>query len=364
MIDVDIEQRLGTFDLAVAFRAEAPVVGLFGRSGSGKTSVINAIAGITRPARGSIVIDGTRLFDSAAGINLRPEHRRIAYVFQDDLLFPHLDVRANLLYGYRLRPAPDHFIDQRRVIELLGLDGLLDRSTTALSGGEKQRVAIGRALLAQPRILLLDEPLAALDSQRKSEILAYIERLRDQLHIPIIYVSHSVEEIMRLTDTVVILADGKCLATGKTAEVMGRADLQSATDVGDPGSLVEAQVVEHDVVEDLTTLAFDGGTLLLPRLDAAVGDRFRTRIRARDVSLALVRPYGISILNVLPGRVTAIHDQDHDATFVDVQLAVGKASLIARITRRSLRELHVAIGEELYALIKAVSLDKRSIVDD
>jgi molybdate transport system ATP-binding protein len=333
MIDVAIQQRLGTFELAVAFRAEAPVVGLFGRSGSGKTSVINAIAGITHPESGSIVIDGTRLFDSSAGINLPPEARRIAYVFQDDLLFPHLNVRANLQYGLRLRPPRDRFIDQDKVIALLGLEGLLTEARLVVRRREAA-VAIGRALLAQPRIMLLDEPLAALDSQRKSEILRYIERLRDQLHIPIIYVSHSVEEVMRLTDTVVILAEGKCIAVGKTAEVLGRADMQSATDGRDVGSVIEANVVEHDVAENLTTLAFDGGRLLMPLLKAAIGDRFRARVSARDVSLALVRPYGISILNVLPARVAAIHDQDHDAAFVDVQLAIGNTSLTARITRR------------------------------
>ena len=230
MIAVDIEQTLGTFRLSVAFRVDVPVIGLFGRSGSGKTSVINAIAGIATPARGAIHIDGTCLFDSARGIDVAPESRRIGYVFQESLLFPHLDVRANLLYGHRLRPAAEHFIDVDKVVALLGLGALLDRRTRALSGGEKQRVAIGRALLAQPRIMLLDEPLASLDAPRKREILDYIRRLRDELSIPIVYVSHSLDEIARLTDTAVILAEGTCLGVGPVREMARRLQAQRRGD--------------------------------------------------------------------------------------------------------------------------------------
>src|SRR6478609_6692472 len=171
MIDVDIEQRLGAFELKVAFRAEAPIVGLFGRSGSGKTTVVNALAGTSRPQRGRIVINGETLFDSARGIDLPPERRRLGYVFQDDLLFPHLDVESNLMYGYRRAPASTRVIEPAQVVDLLGLKALLQRSTHALSGGERQRVAIGRALLAQPRLLLMDEPLASLDAQRRDEVL-------------------------------------------------------------------------------------------------------------------------------------------------------------------------------------------------
>jgi molybdate transport system ATP-binding protein len=202
MIDIDIEQRLGTFQLAVKFAVDAPIVGLFGRSGSGKTSVVNAIAGISKPLRGQIRLNDAVLFDAVQGIDLLPEERRVGYVFQDALLFPHMDVESNLLYGQRLRPPRDCFIDEGRVVELLGRSALLRRRPKTLSGGEKQRVAIGRALLAQPRILLMDEPLAALDVPRRTEILDYIERLRDELDIPIVYVSHSVTEISRLADTV------------------------------------------------------------------------------------------------------------------------------------------------------------------
>ena len=217
MIDVDIAQRIGRFALDVKFSVDAPVVGLFGPSGSGKTSVVNAIAGVQRPDRGTIRVNGEVLFDSVKRIDVRPEHRRVGYVFQDALLFPHLDVSANLTYGQRLRASSQRVIHEDHVVELLGLAALLDRRPRTLSGGERQRVAIGRALLAQPRILLMDEPLASLDQERKLEVLDYIERLRDDLRIPIVYVSHSAEEVKRLADAVVLLSQGRCVAVGDTA---------------------------------------------------------------------------------------------------------------------------------------------------
>jgi molybdate transport system ATP-binding protein len=359
MIDVDIEQPLGAFRLAVRFAAEAPIVGLFGRSGAGKSSVINAIAGITRPRRGHIRINDVYLFDAAKGIDLPPEKRRIGCVFQDALLFPHMDVESNLLYGQRLRPAGERVIDEARVVDLLGLGALLRRAPKMLSGGERQRVAIGRALLAQPRILLMDEPLASLDVPRRTEILDYIERLRDELDIPIVYVSHSVAEISRLADTVVVLSEGRCLAAGDVDDVMGRLDLRPATGRYEAGSLIETRVAAHDLSDQLTTLAFDGGELIVPHLDAAIGERVRARIRARDVSLATQRPAEISILNILPGCITAM-----DAAagpVVDVQLAVGGTTFSARITQRSFQQLGIHVGQNVYALVKAVSLDRRSV---
>jgi molybdate transport system ATP-binding protein len=359
MIDIDIEQQFGAFRLAVKFSANAPIVGLFGRSGSGKTSVINAIAGIAKPLRGFIRINDAVLFDAARHIDLPPEERRVGYVFQDALLFPHLDVESNLLYGQRLRSPGDRFIEEVRVIELLGLQALLRRKPKALSGGERQRVAIGRALLTQPRILLMDEPLASLDVPRKTEILDYIERLRDELNIPIVYVSHSVTEITRLADTVVVLSDGRCLAVGDVDEVMGRLDLKPATGRYEAGSVLDTRVAAHHSEDQLTTLAFDGGELIVPHLDASIGERVRARIRARDVSLSIQKPKGISILNVLSARVTAIDEET--GPIVDLQLTVGSATLVARITRRSFQQLGISTGQELYALVKAVSFDQRSV---
>jgi molybdate transport system ATP-binding protein len=358
MIDVDIEQRFGAFELQVAFRAEAPIVGLFGRSGSGKTSVVNALAGTSRPQRGRIVINGETLFDSARGIDLPPDKRRLGYVFQDGLLFPHLDVESNLRYGLHRAPAAARVIDPAHVIQLLGLEALLHRLPDKLSGGEKPRVAIGRALLAQPRLLLMDEPLASLDVLRQSEVLRYIEQLRDDLRIPIVYVSHAVGEITRLADTVVLLADGKALAYGPVDEVMGRIDLRPHTGRYESGSVIETVVASHDLTYGLTKLRFDGGELIVPNVEALGGERVRVRIRARDVSLATTRPAGLSVLNVLPASLVAISASE--GPIVEVQLQIGQATLLARITRKSLRELALRDGQRVYALIKAVSLDRRS----
>ncbi|MEP6996355.1 MAG: molybdenum ABC transporter ATP-binding protein [Betaproteobacteria bacterium] len=359
MIDVDIEQRLGAFELAVAFRAEAPIVGLFGRSGSGKTSVVNALAGTSRPHRGRIVINGETLFDSARGIDLPPERRRLGYVFQDGLLFPHLDVEANLLYGLHRAPAAARVIEPAHVVELLGLRSLLRRLPNNLSGGEKQRVAIGRALLAQPRLLLMDEPLASLDVPRQNEVLRYIEQLRDDLHIPIVYVSHAVGEITRLADTVVLLAEGKALASGPVDEVMGRPDLRPHTGRYESGSVLETVVAAHDLNFGLTTLRFDGGELVVPNVEALVGERVRVRIRARDVALAIARPAGLSVLNILPAAIVAISAEE--GPIAEVQVRVGRLPLLARITRRSVQELELREGRQVYALVKAVSLDRRSV---
>ena len=359
MINVDIEQQLGAFRLDVKFSAEAPIVGLFGRSGSGKTSVVNAIAGIAKPRRGSIRVNEEVLYDATEHIDLPPNERRVGYVFQDSLLFPHMDVESNLRYGQRLRPPEERYIAESRIVDLLGLSTLLRRRSRALSGGEKQRVAIGRALLAQPRILLMDEPLASLDIPRKMEILAYVERLRDELRIPIVYVSHSVTEIARLADTVVVLSDGKCIASGAVDEVMGRFGFNPATGWHDSGTVLDTRVAAQNIEDQLTTLAFDGGELVVPHLDAAVGERVRARISARDVSLALAKPADISILNVLAAEVVAI--DEGNGPVVDLQLAVGASTLVARITRRSLRQLDIRTGLQVHALVKAVAFDEGSV---
>ena len=359
MIDIDIEKRLGAFELAVRFAADAPVVGLFGPSGSGKSSVVNAIAGILKPERGSIRIDGATLLDTRRRIDVPVQRRRIGYVFQDALLFPHLDVESNLLYGLRLRASEERFVDRTRVIALLGLQALLRRRPGTLSGGERQRVAIGRALLAQPRILLMDEPLAALDAARKAEILDYIERLREDVRIPIVYVTHSVAEIARLADTVVLLSNGKCVAVGEVDDVLSRADVGPATARYEAASILDTRVAAHDDEDALTSLAFDGGELLVPRVHAPVGTRVRARIRARDVALSVERPHSISVLNVLAGDVTAIEEQN--GALVDVRLAIGHSVVVARVTRRSVNELRVHRGQRLHALIKAVSFDGASI---
>jgi len=359
MISVDIELDRGEFRLRARFDSDAPIVGLFGRSGSGKTSLVNAIAGIVKPRRGHIRLNNVTLFDSEERINVPAQHRRVGYVFQDALLFPHLSVESNLLYGHRLRAPGELRIETQRVIELLGLTGMLRRKPNTLSGGEKQRVAIGRALLAQPRVLLMDEPLASLDVQRKTEILDYIEALRDVLHIPIVYVSHSVPEITRLADTVVLLSDGESLAVGEADEVMGRFATGLENGGFDAGSLIDTHVLHHHPADRLTTLSFDGGELTVPLLNAATGERVRAFIQSKDVSLAIEKPRGISILNVLAGEVKAIDDAR--GAVLNVHVVVGNTVLAARITRRSLEQLRIERGQKIYVMIKAVSFDERSV---
>jgi molybdate transport system ATP-binding protein len=356
MLTVALEHTQGGFHLDASFECGAGVTALFGRSGAGKTTLINAIAGLTQPQRGRIVFDGETLFDSALGVQVRAGRRRFGYVFQEGRLFPHLTVRNNLVYSHwfdRSLQDAQHFT---HVVELLGIGHLLQRRPAQLSGGEKQRVGIGRALLAKPRLLLLDEPLASLDAPRKTEILRYLRQLRDEMHIPMVYVSHAVEEVLQLADQVVLLAAGKVVASGSVENVMGRADLASAAGLFDGGAVIEARVQSVDAADGVATLAFDGGTLTVGQLDAAVGEAVRVRIRAREVSLALVPPQQISIQNILRG---SIRDIDASHGDVNVTLMVGSATLRARVTRRALRALDLAPGKTVYALVKAVSLERR-----
>jgi molybdate transport system ATP-binding protein len=359
MLDVEVSARRGAFALDAAFRSDAPIVALFGRSGAGKSTIVNAIAGIVRPERGRIVINERTLFDSQQGIDLPPERRRVGCVFQDALLFPHLDVRANLAYGERLTPPAERFVDRERILALLGIAPLLDRRPANLSGGEKQRVAIGRALLASPRVLLLDEPLASLDGGRKAEILAYIELLRDELHLPMVYVSHAIEEVTRLADRVVVVADGRVAADGDTADVLSRHELGAVAGRAEEGVAIDTRVASHDPRFELTRLAFPGGELVVSNVDALPGEEVRVRIRARDVSLALARPANVSIQNILEARVVSLGGEY--GAIVDVELRVGEIPLIARITRKAASELGIVPGLRLHALVKAVSIDRRSV---
>jgi molybdate transport system ATP-binding protein len=360
MIEIAIERRLGDFRLAAAFTSDGTgITALFGRSGSGKTSLVNIIAGLLRPDRGTIRIGGDILFSSDRRIDLPPERRRIGYVFQDGRLFPHLSVRSNLNYGVRGRGE----IGFEAVVELLGIGHLLTRRPRDLSGGEKQRVAIGRALLSNPRLLLMDEPLASLDAPRKAQILPFVERLRDELKIPIIYVSHAMDEIIRLADTLVLLSEGSVAAVGSVAALTSRLDLRPLTGRYEAGAVIEATVARTDASDGLSELAFPGGKIVVPRVDLPGGTPVRARIRARDVSLALSVPQDISILNIFPGKIVEIADET--AAQIDVRLDIGTAlapvALWARVTARSIRSLGLAPGMRIVALVKAVALDRTSL---
>ena len=354
-LTVDIERRLGAFRLKAAFEAGEGVTALFGRSGAGKTSVVNGVAGTMRPDRGRIVINGEPVFDSERSIDVPTPRRHIGYVFQEGRLFPHLNVRQNLRYAglFSRGTTPSEFA---HIVELLGLKDLLDRRPGNLSGGEKQRAAIGRALLSRPRLLLLDEPLASLDAHRKSEVLQYIELMRDEIKVPIVYVSHAVEEVVRLADTVVLMSAGEVVAVGAPEEVMGRSDTRTSAFEG--GAVIEAKVIEQDMQYDLATLAFDGGTLTATSVDALMGEQLRVRIRARDVSIALERPQRISIQNVLHGKISEIGPERNG--IVEVSIRIGAIILRSRITARAAGQLGLAPGLEVYALVKAVSLDRHS----
>lgn len=360
MLDVDVRRRLGDFALDAVFTCPTDgIVAFFGRSGAGKTTLVNMVAGLLRPDEGRIAINGTVVFESGTGIDLPPERRRLGYVFQEGRLFPHLSVRSNLTYGYRRAPRGDHKIEFDHVVALLGLERLLARRPHDLSGGEKQRVALGRALLANPRLLLMDEPLAALDQARKEEVLPFIERLRDELAIPIIYVSHSMPELVRLADTMVLVSEGRIEAVGPLDEVTGRLDLRPLTGRYEAGGVIHATVQAQDKRYGLTELAFAGGRLTVPALDLEVGVPLRVRIRARDVALALDAPARTSFRNVVAGTVSDIGAET--GPLVDVRLDAGGAALWARITQRSLDELGLRPGKPVYALIKAVTIDRTSL---
>ncbi len=370
MIDIDISKRFSAqTEVSAKFVSDASVLALFGRSGSGKTTVVNAMAGLVKADRGYIRIDGVTLFDSERGINVAVEQRGIGYVFQDGLLFPHLNVRQNLIYGARRSggqggaDAPGVPFDQ--VVDFLGIGALLARDTPSLSGGEKQRIAIGRALLSRPRLLLMDEPIASLDSGRRSEILRLIERVRDEFGVRIVYVSHSIGEVSRLADDVVLMNDGKVIACAATEEIFNRADLRPYTGRFEGGALIEAHAVRHDMKYFLTTFKFDGGELIAPGVDTPVGARVRIRIRARDVTLATERPHGLSIRNILEGTVSVIDNRGGAIAEVHVQLGGPSGSLarelLARISTQALDEMQLKTGQPVYALIKAIAFDKRSM---
>ncbi len=358
MLSVNITHRLGAFTLDVAFDVEGGLTALFGRSGAGKTSLVNAIAGLIRPDSGHIELDGEILTDSATGRFVPPHRRRIGYVFQEGRLFPHLSVRQNLLYGRWFAPKGTGGGDFDQVIGLLGIDHLLPRRPAHLSGGEKQRVAIGRALLARPRLLVMDEPLASLDEGRRHEIFPYIERLRDETRVPIVYVSHSVAEVARLATTLVVLSDGEVAAIGPTAQIMGRLDLFPLTGRAEAGAILAARVAAHDRPYGLTLLETAAGPLRVPQLDLPAGATLRVRIRARDVMIALAPPQGLSALNVLPGTVVEIGGGD--GAIVQIRLDCAGEALIARLTRRSVETLGLAPGLRVHAVIKSIAFDQHA----
>ena len=322
---------------------------LFGPSGAGKTLFLRAVAGLERSATGHVEVNGDIWQDARTFV---PPHRRaIVYVFQEASLFPHLSVRGNLEYATKRSGAPG---DIRATAELLGIDTLLARSPDRLSGGERQRVAIARALLARPRLLLFDEPLASLDLPRRAEILPYLERLHDELSIPSLYVTHMPDEVARLADHLVLLDQGKVVASGAAYEILARLDLPT-TFADHAAVVIETIFGGYDAADRLARLDFPGGTLYVPRASAPRREKLRCRIEARDVSITLERQADTSILNIIPAAIVDMAPLEPTAQVL-VRLDAGGVPVLARITRRSWHALQLAPGKQVWAQMKAVAL--------
>ncbi|MBP9047513.1 MAG: molybdenum ABC transporter ATP-binding protein [Tabrizicola sp.] len=356
-LSVALQHQFSGFTLDAAFEAPEGVTALFGRSGSGKSTLVNAVAGLLRPDKGRITLDGSVLLDTGLGRMLPPHRRRMGYVFQDGRLFPHLTARQNLAYGRWFAPKGQG-AEMGRIVDLLGIEPLLDRRPGALSGGEKQRVAIGRAILSNPRLLLMDEPLAALDEARKAEILPYLERLRDEVRLPILYVSHSVAEVARLATTVILMEAGRVTASGPATELLADPAIAPAMGLREAGSMILARVAGPEE-DGLTRLETGGGPVFLPDVGAAPGGTLRLRILAQDVMLATERPRGISALNVLAATVEEIRLGEGPGAMV--RLRLGEEHLLARITRRSVRLLDLRPGTKVFAVLKTVSVGRENV---
>ena len=327
---------------------------LFGPSGSGKSTLLRCVAGLTRAPGGFLEVNGQIWQDEARGVFLPPHRRALGYVFQEASLFPHLSVKRNLDYGWKRIAPAQRRVEREHILELLGMAPLLERKPDHLSGGERQRVAIARALLTSPKLLLMDEPLSALDHARKQEILPYLERLHDELEIPLLYVSHAPDEVARLADHLVVLEEGRVLASGPLTETLARLDLPIRLGE-DAGVVLAGRIAERDAAWHLARVDFGGGSLWVRDAGLPLGREVRVRILARDVSLALQAHQGTSILNMLPARVEELAEDAHPALAL-ARLDVGGAPLVARLTRRSAATLALAPGQRLWAQIKAVAL--------
>lgn len=355
-VTVDITLPRDGFDLRVshAFSA-AGVTALFGPSGCGKTSLLRVIAGHEPGASGSLSWDGE---DWQGAAFVAPHLRRVGYVFQDARLFPHLDVDGNLRFAEKRAAAGE--IRREDVVEGLGIGRLMGRSVAELSGGERQRVSIARSLLSQPRLMLMDEPLAALDHRAKAGIMPLVQALPKRFGVPVIYVTHALDEVAQVADQVVTMKAGQVIAYGPVAEMLERPDMQGLSGRFEAGSILEGLVARHDEAMHLTRVDVGGLPFEMPYLDAPVGTPLRLRVRARDVTLAVKRPEGISTRNILAGRIIKLAPEATTA-FSEVWVDIGPARVQARVTHASVRDLELAEGKEVFALIKSVSFDRRAL---
>lgn len=339
------------------------ITAVFGRSGAGKTSLINAISGLVTPESGRISVGDKVLFDSVAGINLPPEHRRIGYVFQEARLFPHMTVEKNLKYGQQ-REDNAQFSE---IIALLGIEGLLKRHPADLSGGEKQRVAIGRALLSEPELLIMDEPTASLDGPRRQELIQYLLRLAEKLNIPVLYVSHSLDEILHIADSMVILNDGKVIANGPLHDIWGSAPMRPWLSAKEQSALVMARCVGKHPDYAMAQLDLDGEILWVPDTGKPIGATLRLRVFANDISIVKSRPNDTSIRNILPAVVDEVCDlpsDDSQSGYCQVALRVGNQRLLANITQWAADDLRLSRGDGVYAQLKGVSITKGDLAQE
>ncbi|MEJ1960650.1 MAG: molybdenum ABC transporter ATP-binding protein [Gammaproteobacteria bacterium] len=367
MLSVALDMHRDGFRLQVAFDAPTPgVVALFGRSGCGKSTTIDLIAGLLEPDAGHVRLDDATLVDTHVHVSVPAQRRRIGYVFQDARLFPHRSVVGNLRYGLKRARGVDQRIGFDEVVSLLGLESLLERRPNQLSGGERQRVALGRALLSQPQLLLLDEPLASLDTARREEVLPYLEALRDRLSIPMIFVSHQFDEVLRLATHVVLLENGKVTAQGSPSAISLEPALRAIVGPDEVGAVVDGIISSVDSERGLAELRIAGGTLRVSAREIldnrathhGVGSGVRVQLLARDIILATEPPHSLSVRNAIEGTVTDITDDDDDAALVRVD--VGGESVLSRVTMAAVEALKLQRGSRVWVLVKAVSLRGRA----
>jgi molybdate transport system ATP-binding protein len=358
MLSVAVKKRRGSFSLDALFELPTPgVVALFGRSGCGKSTLVNVIAGLLDADAGRVALDDMVLLDSERRLCVPPERRRIGYVFQDARLFPHLSVASNLKFGEARAPA-QHYVTLDTVAGLLDLGSLMNRRTHQLSGGERQRVAIGRALLSQPNLLLLDEPLASIDAARRGELLPYLETLRDQLNIPMVYVSHDFDEVLRLATYIVLMESGKTIAQGGVAEMSLNKELRLIIGADAVGAIVDGTVLGTDPSSGLTRVKVGHGELKVHTAKPALGTKLRVQLLARDLIVATQPPRNLSVRNILAGVITAVTSDDADSDLIAID--IGATLIMARVTKAATRELGLAAGLPAWALVKAVSLRSHS----
>ena len=357
-LEVAIAARTGGFDLDVAFTAEAGVTAILGPSGAGKTTLLDRIAGFARPAAGRVSVNGTTLFDADQNICVPARHRRVGYVFQDAQLFPHMRVAKNLAFGLSPEIGPD---DQAEIVNLLRIDALMERWPNSLSGGERQRVAIARALFSAPRLLLLDEPLANLDPGQRERLIPYMERIKERSRIPLLYVTHQLEEALRMADRAVLMADGRITAAGAIEDVFAHPAMAAFAGEHDAGVVIRGTVREKQ--QGVSAVSVPGGRFATTERGLRLGQDVRLRILSRDVALALTRPEATSLLNILKCRIAAITSVSDREVLVSLELADRPTEKVpvqiaARITRHSAARLTLKEGLEVYAMIKAVAVSR------